>query len=110
MDRKRQNRLAQTVAEATTCLDDARQLVALGKHRFDDDRLVRRAAKNIVTEFAETTIRLPVQFREDHRDVPWRAIGGMRNRVVHVYENTDPEIIWAVLEDEMPKIRLSLDL
>lgn len=84
--------------------------MALGKRRFDDDWLVRRAAKNIVTELAETTTRLPIRLQDDHPDVPWRAIAGMGTRVVHAYQGTDHEIVWAVLEEELPKLRLSLDL
>ena len=37
-------------------------------------------------------------------------ISGMRNRIVHVYESSDPETIWAILQVELPKIRTSLDL
>jgi len=104
------SRLAATLTQIRVCLDDAAQLVLLGKQRFDHDWVVRRAAKNLVTEFAETANRLPEAFKEEHSDIPWRAISGMRNRIVHVYENSDPDTVWAVLQDEMPKIRTSLDL
>lgn len=103
-------RLAETLTQIRVCLDDADQLVLLGKQRFDDDWVVRRAAKNLVTEFAETANRLPEAFKAERPDIPWRAISGMRNRIVHVYENSDPETIWAVLQVELPKIRTSLDL
>lgn len=103
-------RLAETLTQIRVYLDDADKLVLLGKQRFDDDWVVRRAAKNLVTEFAETANRLPEHFKAERPDIPWRAISGMRNRIVHVYENSDPETIWAVLHVELPKIRTSLDL
>jgi len=109
-ERKRHARLPKTLSEVARCLDDGQEIVALGKQRFDDDWIVQRAAKNVVTEFAETANRLPIQFRENHPDVPWRAVLGMRNRVVHVYERTDPEIVWAALAFEFPAVRSELEL
>lgn len=109
-EQKRRVRLTQTVAELASCLDDGEALVALGKARFDEDWLVRRAAKNIVTEFAETVSRLPTEFKDQRPEIAWRAIKGMRNRVVHVYERADPEIVWAALAIQFPRIRHELDL
>lgn len=109
-ERKRHARLPTTLSEVARCLDDGQEIVGLGKRRFDDDWVVQRAAKNIVTEFAETVNRLPIQFRENHPGVPWRTILGMRNRVVHVYERTDPEIVWAALAVEFPTVRTELEL
>jgi uncharacterized protein with HEPN domain len=105
---KREIREAETLGEIGICLRDAETLVAMGKRRFDDDWLLWRAAKNIVTEFAETASRLPDRFKAQHPEVPWRAIGGMRNRVVHVYENTDRDTVWNVLASELPAIRRHL--
>ncbi len=109
-DRYREERLAETLAEIGVCLSDGAELVSMGKQRFDSDWLVRRAAKNIVTEFAETANRLPKLFKQAHPETPWKAISGMRNRVVHVYENTDPEIVWNVLTNDFPAIRRQLGI
>jgi uncharacterized protein with HEPN domain len=109
-EEKREERLAATLAQLSVCLNDASELVAMGRQRFDEEWLTRRAARNIVTEFAEASGRLPERFTRQHPDVPWRAINGMRNRVVHVYENTDPEIVWNVLAGEFPDIGRQLNL
>ncbi len=91
-------------------MNDGEVIVELGKQRFDDDWIVQRAARNVVTEFAETANRLPARFRKEHPGVPWQLIFGMRNRVVHVYEHTDPEIVWGVLDTEFPAVRSELGL
>jgi len=109
-ERKRLTRLPKTLSEVARCLDDGQKIVALGKQQFDDDWIVQRAAKNVVTEFAETANRLTDQFQKDHPGVPWRIILGMRNRVVHVYERTNPEIVWTALAVEFPAVRTELEL
>lgn|GEM_PF-404993 len=106
----REDRLAVTLREVGVCLHDGEELVAMGKDRFDGDWVVRRAARNVVTELAETATRLPDRFKEQHPDIPWRAIAGMRNRVVHAYEHADPEIVWNVLANDFPVIRSQLGI
>lgn len=101
-------RLEQTLAEATVCLDDAATIVALGRARFDSDVLVRRAAKNVVTELAETVSRLPDTFVAARPGIAWREITGMRTRIVHAYQDTDFELVWNALADRFREVRPAL--
>lgn len=102
-------RLPATIQELVRCLDDAEMLVALGRSRLDEDMIVQRAAKNLVAEFAETLHRLPQTWLEQRPGIEWHAIRGMRNRVVHVYEDTDFEIVWQSLAVGFPAVRSALD-
>lgn len=101
-------RLPETLRSLSACLDDAADLVSFGKDRFDQDWTLRRAAKNIVAELAEAVSRLPRSFQQSRPQVPWRAIAGTRNRVVHDYENVDFEVIWSTLVIDLPELRRHL--
>lgn len=103
-------RLAEQLGSLRRCMDDAGVLVADGKELYDSNWMAKRAAKNIVTEFAGTANRLPDHFKETHPTVPWSEIRGLRNRVVHDYEATDTEIVWRVLAVEFVAIRNQLGL
>lgn len=41
-------------------------------------------------------------FRVAHPDLPWKSIVGMRNILVHQYEDVDYSIIWDVITRELP--------
>lgn len=41
---------------------------------------------------------------EQYKHVPWRAIAGMRNRVIHGYFEVDYEIVWTAAIDEVPAL------
>lgn len=100
-----QARLERTVEELRSCLADAELIVSHGRERFEDDPLLRRAAKNVLTELAETAGRLPQRWIDERTDVAWHSIRGMRNRLVHAYEHTDYDVVWNTLTIDCAELR-----
>ena len=37
-------------------------------------------------------------------DVPWLVMRAMRNRVVHVYFDIDPDILWDTVQSDLPTL------
>lgn len=56
-------------------------------------------------QIGEAVGRLSDEFKEKHPQIDWRAIYGMRCRLVHGYDNFDPEIAWDALENYLPALR-----
>ena len=52
----------------------------------------------------EAASRLSKVFRERHADVPWSKITGMRNILIHGYFVIDKDIIWSVVEKDLPQL------
>ena len=42
------------------------------------------------------------------RDLPWKQIAGLRNRIDHDYIGLDPEIIWQVIRHDLPRLKIQL--
>lgn len=38
-------------------------------------------------------------------DIPWSAIVGMRNRLVHAYFEVDADVVWNTVTVELPGLR-----
>jgi len=51
---------------------------------------------------AEAARRISEDTRQTLPDVPWREINGMRNRLVHEYNDVDLGIVWDVIQFEIP--------
>jgi len=52
----------------------------------------------------EAANRLPAAFRAAHPEVPWPKMIGMRNRIVHGYDEIDWDLVWQVAVDEVPEL------
>jgi uncharacterized protein with HEPN domain len=53
----------------------------------------------------EAASRLSEQFRTSHPEIPWDQIIGMRHVLVHGYFQIDLDIVWAVIEKDLPPLR-----
>ena len=47
---------------------------------------------------------IPDDVQDANQDVPWVLMRAMRNRVVHVYFDVDPDILWDTVHNDLPKL------
>ena len=48
-------------------------------------------------------MRFP-EFTQEHYEVPWNDLYGMRNRVSHGYFTVDLELVWRTVENDLPRL------
>lgn len=64
------------------------------------DAIVRR-----LEIIGEATTNLEKQFKQDYPDVPWQDISDMRNRLVHQYFEVDLNLVWQVVQKDIPELK-----
>jgi uncharacterized protein with HEPN domain len=52
----------------------------------------------------EAARRVSDTTRQEQVDISWAEINGMRNRLVHEYDAVDFDIVWDVVQNEIPRL------
>ncbi len=52
----------------------------------------------------EASQKVGAEFRAAHPEVPWREMKSLRNVLIHNYEGTDPELVWAIVDRDIPML------
>lgn len=66
------------------------------------------AALYRVLVVGEAATRISMELREQHADIPWTDIIGMRNIVIHGYEKVDWDVVWESIQNEFPALEKQL--
>ena len=80
---------------------------------FVSDGIIYDATLRNIELIGEAATHVPDEIREENTHIPWRMIVGTRNRVAHAYLGLDDDVIWSIIQgdvpDLLPKLRRLLD-
>lgn len=89
-------------------LDYAREALALaqGKTReaLDEERTFELAETRLLEIVGEAADRIPIEFQMEHPEIEWAPIISFRNRLIHGYESIDFDIMWSIIQSDLPRL------
>jgi uncharacterized protein with HEPN domain len=71
---------------------------------LDSDEMLLFAVVRAIEIVGEAASRVSIDARDKSPAIPWPAIVGMRNRVVHAYFSVDRDIVWITVLRELPQL------
>ena len=74
---------------------------------FEDFCNDRRTYSAVIREFeiiGEAVGKLPEELKQRRSDVEWQDIKDFRNLLIHEYFGVDLEIVWKVIQDDLPDL------
>jgi uncharacterized protein with HEPN domain len=81
------------------------QTGSLTRDEFVANETLRRAFVRSLEIIGEATKKIPAEFRARHPTIEWRAMSGMRDRLIHDYFGVDYELVWDVVQNRIPELR-----
>jgi len=74
----------------------------LDQMQFNASKLHQAAVVRCLGIIGEAATKVSREFRDAHPEIEWREIVGMRHRLIHDYTEVRLDIVWGVLQDELP--------
>ena len=75
---------------------------------FSKDRKSVDAVVRNLEIIGEASNRLPADFKNSHSQIEWHKVVGLRHRIVHEYFGIDLQIVWQILQKDLPSLRQAI--
>ena len=72
--------------------------------RFRRDVKTQSAVIHQLLILGEAAKRLSAKFRLEHTNIPWSKAAGMRDKLVHAYDEVDLEEVWGTVKRDIPEL------
>lgn len=87
-------------------IDDVEKYVYNMQARdFLDDKKTIVACAFSVSQIGELVKEISSETMDSYTTIPWNSIKGMRNRIVHDYENVDLSVLWGTIKESLPDLK-----
>ena len=96
------------LAHILECIQKIERFTAGGKERFFAEELLQDAVLRNFEVIGEAAKRLDDAYRAAHPEIPWRALTGLRDVLIHQYEGVDLERVWAIVENELSGLKQAI--
>lgn len=85
-------------------IERIRKYAMRGRDAFCSDELIQTWITHHLQIIGEAARAVSNELRDAHPEIPWSRAIGMRNILVHHYFGIDTEIVWLVVEHDLPNL------
>lgn len=96
------------VRDMLDAIERIRRYAARGEAAFRSDELVQVWFVRHLQVLGEAARSMSPEFRAQHPAIPWAEVIGMRHVIVHEYFGIDLDIVWRVVDGELPRLETAL--
>ena len=101
-------RAEERVRDMLLAIDGIERHTSEGRERFARDDVLQGYVAYQLMVLGEAAYKMPRRLQSRYREIPWRQISGLRHVLVHGYFAVDLDIVWGVVERDLPGLREQL--
>jgi uncharacterized protein with HEPN domain len=76
---------------------------------FANDWRIHSLVVHQLIILGEAAKRISIEFRRAHPEIDWRGVAGVRDKLIHGYDQIDLSRVWKVAQVEVPELLSRLD-
>ena len=96
------------LAHILQCVEKIQRFTAEGKQRFLAEEMVQDAVVRNLEIIGEAAKRVDEAYRNQHPEIPWRELAGLRDVLIHQYAGVDLERVWGIVTHDLPGLRQAI--
>ena len=77
----------------------------IDEKRFLSDETMKRSFVRSIEIIGEAVKKIPPEFKDKNRDIDWKRIAGMRDKLIHDYFGVDYHLVWDVAINKLPELK-----
>lgn len=77
--------------------------------QFEEDEYMQDAVIRRFQIIGEATKRLPEEFKLNHPNIKWRHATGMRDVLIHDYNEVNFDRLWKTITEDLPLLRKQIE-
>jgi uncharacterized protein with HEPN domain len=76
----------------------------MSQEEFESNSLSYDAITRNIELIGEAATRIPEEIRASYPNIPWRQIIATRNQLIHGYLGIDNDVLWSIVQDDIPSL------
>lgn len=74
-------------------------------NEFKSDEKTTFAVIRALEILGEASNKIPNRVQQNHSEIPWREMKGMRNKLIHDYMGVNIEVVWKTTTEDLPELK-----
>ena len=76
---------------------------------FIENEVLKRACSRSLEIIGEAVRNLSADVKKQHKEIEWKKISGLRDKMIHGYFGVNWDIVWDVMRNQIPKLRTQVE-
>jgi len=88
------------------CIDKIQEYTKnLTAQDFNNSELIQDAVIRNIEIIGEATKKISKDLKSQYREIPWKEMSGMRDKLIHDYFGVDVDVVWKTVNEDIPYLK-----
>jgi uncharacterized protein with HEPN domain len=92
------------------CIDKIQEYTKnLTAQDFNNNELIQDAVIRNIEIIGEATKKISNDLKLQYREIPWKEMSGMRDKLIHDYFGVDVDVVWKTVNEDIPYLKALIE-